>query len=198
MDWPGIFQAAEGFPVAVASALSLAPRRTQQEAPAPAPPSQEARTAYLAYEAAAADFMLNLHLIAELGVPPRMAGALWTWPVVYRAHGKIVEAASRMVATFGQIVILGTYEVAERGCELAEALDAAAQALSVRRRRITTTPDFRDKYQAAGKTFRAYLLAVRADMSLPPPPPTPEVSPGEGDEAGSSTGEVHASEPSSP
>ena len=181
MDWYslflGIFSGAVGLPSAAVSTRELLSKSEMGNAPGRAAHSPEALTAYLAHENAGAEYLFNLHLIAEVGVPPKLLGGLWTWPIVYRAHRHLVESSSQLLTTFGQMVILGSYEVAERACDFAETLDALTRALTVQRGRIKSNPDFREKFQTATEALRTYMLAVREELNLSPPPPPPQALP---------------------
>jgi len=186
MDWSslflGIFPGAVLLPSAAVSTRQLLSKSEMGNAPGRAAHSPEALTAYLAHENAGAEYLFNLHLIAEVGVPPKLLGGLWTWPIVYRAHRHLVESSSQLLTTFGQMVILGSYEVAERACDFAETLETVTRSLTVQHGRITSSPDFREKFQTAAVALRTYMLAVREELNLSPSPALSELASGPGEE----------------
>ena len=125
--------------------------------------------AYIAYQAASTEFLVNLQLIVGIGVPPSFAGGLWTYPIVLRAHQRMVDSATQAAVAFGQIVMLGSDEVAEAAFEVGLALGAAGSGIEINQRRIKRTPEFDRKINVVSEALRTYLLAVRSDLELPAP-----------------------------
>jgi len=152
-------------------------------------PSPAAAAAYLAFEKGAAEMLLHMQLIVGIGVPPSIKGGLWSYPVVYRSHRAMIEAMSTMVVAFGQMVMLGTYEVNEAGFQFAEALADVTNSVEVVHRRIRSTPTYEAKLRTAQEAMRNFLLAARADLAVPgkvsddqPERDQPTLPPGDQDE----------------
>jgi len=143
-----------------------------------------AGAAYLAYEAAASELLFHVQLIVNIGVPPSIKGGLWSYPVVYRSHQAMVDAMAAMTVAFGQMVMLGSYEVNEAAFNFGMALADVTKSLPIVGRRMRSTPDFEERVHAAQVALRAFLLAARADMEVPGPT-GPEVGSSEGTSSGS-------------
>jgi hypothetical protein len=168
MDLSGLFinlaQLGESVP---ASLLAL--RAVRHPEGKPSDP-QLAIGAYVGYEVALSRYLFSLQLMAKVGIPPKVVGAIWSWPAVLRAHRDLVAAATDMTTIFGQLVMLGDPSVLEPAYEAGLAVGRLTQAASVQRRRWLGNPDFDDAVAEAGRAVRAYLLAVREVLTLPSPP----------------------------
>ena len=166
----GILQMFESLPAAVVSMREMrdSGRREVLETATQPDMRPEAMAVYLAFEAAATEYILALDLIARLGVPPKVAGALWSWPSVFRAHRTLQDAVATMTASFGQMIILGSSEVTAAAYDFALRLAEVGPTLQVARRRLVGNPTFDVKHGEALVALRAYLLAVRRELSREP------------------------------
>ena len=163
-------QLVEGVPAAFVALKSMfSPRQRELLAAAtPRDVRPEAVGTYIAFQAAATEFLFSVGFIVQLGVPPKASGALWTWPAVFRAHRSAHDAALRLASSFGQMVMVGSVDVTTAAFEVCEALAAVSGSMEVRRRRLTTSPNFEEKHANASVALRQYLLAVRTELSLGP------------------------------
>lgn len=131
---------------------------------------------YLSFQAGATEVILHLQLIADVGLPPKMAGGLWTWPTVWRSFKGLMESGERMTVAFGQVLMLGSSDVTEAAYEVSMAIGDAMKSLPVQGRRLTLTPELRDRIEVANRAMSVYLLAAREALNLdalPDPSETP-------------------------
>jgi hypothetical protein len=126
-----------------------------------------AATTYLAFQSSAADAVSNLRLIVNIGVPPPLKGGLWCWPAVYRAHRRLVDTTSEMIVAFGQMVMLGNYDVVEAAHEFGMEFSKCAADLPMVRGRIAMTDEFSQRLDAAVRALRTFTLAARKDLNVP-------------------------------
>jgi hypothetical protein len=129
-----------------------------------------AAAAYLAYESAATRSVVNLGVMVGVGIPPRFIGGLWSWPAVYRAHQRFVDAVGDMMVAFGQMVMLGDYGVVEAAYDFSRRLGDCSKDLPTVRGRLGTRIAMTDEYQArlnaAYGDLRAFILAARNDLEI--------------------------------
>jgi hypothetical protein len=74
---------------------------------------------------------------------------------------------SDMLVAFGQMVMLGDYEVNEAAYRFGAALANASRDLPVVGGRITSTPEFEKKMDDARVAMRDFLLAGRGYLAVP-------------------------------
>lgn len=135
-------------------------RNRQQDA---APGDVPTRTsAYLRFQESAIQLSLDLQLLAEIGLPPGLVGAAWTWPSAFRAFRRIQrEIAELSKATFG-IGVVGSREVLEVTIRVGEAL--AAMASRVPEEKGPTSTTFQMLADDLTANLAAYADAARSDL----------------------------------
>jgi hypothetical protein len=126
-----------------------------------------AEAVYLTHQAAVSTALANLSTIVSIGVPPPASGAVWSWPVVYRAHGSLAESVTQMAVSFGSMVMIGDYDVVEAAHSLGLAFVECTTALPRVGRRIAMTKEYQQKLDEAQFALRAFLLAARKDLNVP-------------------------------
>lgn len=122
---------------------------------------------YIAYQTAASEALVHLHYIISIGVPPPVVGGLWTWPQVFRSHRLFVDAVTKQVTAFGQMVLLGNYDVVEAAYSFGMEFSKCTEDLPKVGRRLAMTHEYQERLNKANAELRSFILAARKDLSVP-------------------------------
>lgn len=176
VDPLGITQAVEGVGPALLAFRSLFSKRRDD---ADALPHPEALGVYRQYQGATLDLVIALRLLADIGVPPKAAGGIYTWPAVLRIHRLILTATEQALVSFGEIVMLGSYAAGKAGLGVMEAIaratkefQPAGKTFKIGRRefqpiaRISLTPGLDERIQESVVAIRNFALTVRDELGV--------------------------------
>lgn len=138
-------------------------RRLRQRDDDVAPGDFGARSrAYIRFEDAATASVLHLQLLANIGMPPGLAGALWTWPAAMRSSRRVLEEMNETVASLFQIALVGSQDVLAAAVAAADAIGAVAAAFPERRRADRSS--FTVLVDEAVDRLGSYVDAARRDL----------------------------------
>jgi hypothetical protein len=129
-----------------------------------------AAATYISYQTAATRSLASLSVMVGIGVPPRILGSIWTYPTVFRAQRLFVDGVGDMLIAFGQMVMLGDYDVVEAAYEFGLRFGECSKDLPTTRGGLVTRIAMSDEYQArldaANKALRTFVLAARKDLGI--------------------------------
>ena len=162
----GIAQVAEGLP-----ALLSGLKRRKGEKPASI---ALALPAYLAFQESTVTLLQHYNTARTLGVPPRLAGAVWTWPSVWRAHKGIQSSWIGIVTAVTDVRVFGSDEVFNAAHDVLEGIGKASRAFphsSRNRARWNREGDvFDGEAQSTYEALWAFGNAVRKEVLGSAPP----------------------------
>ncbi|HEU0132975.1 MAG TPA: hypothetical protein VFQ85_18505 [Mycobacteriales bacterium] len=139
-------------------------RRLRQRDDDVAPGDFDARSrAYIRFEDAATASVLHVQLLANIGVPPGLAGALWTWPAAMRSSRRVLDEMNETVAALFQIALVGSQDVLAAAVAAAEAMGDVAAAFPGRRRAADRS-SFTVLVDAAVDQLGSFVDAARRDL----------------------------------
>jgi hypothetical protein len=127
-----------------------------------------AEKAYVAFITAATSLIYRFGLLADLGVPPRLQGGLWTFPAVMRSHRVLVDQNEALLVAFGQIAALGSTDALEAAGALAGAIAEVGKNWPSQRWPNRHQP-LMDALHAAGERLGDFTRAVRKELASPTP-----------------------------
>jgi hypothetical protein len=107
--------------------------------------------------------MMSLHLLAALGTPPKLAGALWTWPAAMRSMSRFVGAMNELTSALLEIALVGNDTVLDLAIAVAESLSDAASNFPARRGGGSSEA-FADSMSLAADRIMEVIAAARADL----------------------------------
>ena len=136
--------------------------RSRPDDVAPGDPADRL-AAYLRFQNAAASTLLQLQFLATLGTPPKVAGALWTWPAAVRSMRQALEAMSETLEALLEVVLVGDREVRDAAVSAADALAETAHVFPSRRGG-GTSEEFDTAATAAGERIVEFVEAGRRDL----------------------------------
>lgn len=117
-----------------------------------APGDKQTRTvAYVRFQESAAVALFHVQLIATLGTPPRLVGAVWTWPSAWRAMRRFSEGMTEMLTSLLGVALVGDQEVLDRAIIVGEKLGSTASSFPARRGGGDLSPEFAELAAQAGE-----------------------------------------------
>lgn len=120
------------------------------------------RAAYLRFQGSAIQLSLDLQLLADIGLPPKVTGAAWTWPSAFRAFRRVqAEIAELSKATF-EISVIGSRDVLDAAIHVGESL--AAMVSRIPDERGPTSDSFRALVDDLYDHLADYVDAARSDL----------------------------------
>ncbi|MDQ6946021.1 MAG: hypothetical protein M3256_07045 [Actinomycetota bacterium] len=154
----GFTQLAEGFPATI---LGLREVRADQKEERSHP---LATATYLDFQDAAVRMVSHIQLLAALGVPPSLHGALWSWPQAVRSHRAIIAEGQELTVQFGRLRMLGSSDVADAAFEVALAIGEALRSFPNHRGPSVADPEFGEQVAAALTALSAYGAVCRREV----------------------------------
>lgn len=136
--------------------------RSRPDDAAPGDPS-ERLAAYLRFQNAAASALLHLQLLATLGTPPKVTGAIWSWPAAFRSARQALNAMNDALTALLEVALVGDRVVRDAAVSAADALAETARVFPSRRGG-GTSDEFDTAATAAGERIVEFVEAGRRDL----------------------------------
>jgi hypothetical protein len=145
--------------------LSLLKRFRRETGDDPAPGDWQARSsAYRRFQTAGLSVFLNLQLLAALGTPPRITGALWTWPTAMRAGRQVLDSFNECLAALYDIALVGDHAVLDAAISVGEVLGQMASSFPARRGGGPLSAEFVQLVEHTGERLVDFAASARADL----------------------------------
>ena len=163
-DITASFELATRVPEVGALLLSLAKRlrgRPKDQAPGDKPTRI---AAYRRFQDAAITASLNLQALARVGLPPKLGGAVWTWPSAMRASNRSIESLNETSCALYEIALVGDDTVLDAATTTAEALGQMASSFPARRGGGALPDDFAELAERASSRLFDFVAAGRGDL----------------------------------
>ncbi len=143
--------------------------RRKTAADDPAPGDWQSRSlAYRRFQDAALNVFLNLQYLATVGTPPRLAGALWTWPSAIRAWRRVLDSLNESLGAIYEMAIIGDHGVLDAAVSVGEMLGQMASQFPARRGGGSLPPEFASLVDDAGQRLLDFAASARADLQKKP------------------------------
>lgn len=145
--------------------LALLKRFRRNPGDDPAPGDWPARSsAYRGFQIATLSVFLNLQFLAAVGTPPRLTGAVWTWPSAMRAGRQVVDSLNESLAALYDIALIGDHAVLDAAISVGEVLGQMASSFPARRGGGPLPAEFAQLVEDAGERLLDFTAAARADL----------------------------------
>lgn len=140
-------------------------RRVARHPSDPAPGDWQARsTAYRDFQHAIVPVVLDLQTLAVLGTPPRLRGAVWTWPTALRLAKRVPDGFRDSMSSVSAIALVGDGTVLDAALAVAESLAELAATFPERRRGGSLPPAFGHLVEHTMDLHAEFVRAARLDL----------------------------------
>jgi hypothetical protein len=144
------------------SMLKRVRRRGEDSGPGDAEQRWEA---YRRYQDAYVKVMQGLQMVASIGVPPPLRGALWTWPTVTRSTRRVVEGFDELLAALLEIAVVSDARVIDAAANAAESIADLASSFPARVRPGRLPKEFAEHVDAAAEQLGEFIERARNDLA---------------------------------
>lgn len=116
---------------------------------------------YLEFQSALTQLLLDLHLLAGIGIPPSISGALWSWPIAFRAQRDVRDGMRSALGSLTAISLLASASVHDAGFRASELAAEAAEAFPDAK---SSHERFEASVDRAQEALRDFIEAARAEL----------------------------------
>lgn len=150
-----------------ASRLKRLVRRLRRQPEDPAPGDWQSRSvAYRNFASAALATSQDLQLIAAIGTPPKLLGALWSWPIAFRASRRVPDRFLDTLSAMVEISLLGDRTVLQAAGEAGEALADVAASFPEQRGRQVARTEFSQRVDIFNDRLAGFITVARHDLQV--------------------------------
>lgn len=151
-------QTITSLPSAILAVKQLAPNDGRRSAPG-------AECAYINFINSASAVIYRFRLIADLGVPPQIKGAAWTWPVAIQSQRALIDSTEVLIGAIGRIVALGSSKTLIEARNVTEAIHEIGTNWPAERW-PKKVPGLLTGIEIAGERLGNFAHVVRDEMSV--------------------------------
>lgn len=140
-------------------------KRIREHPDDPAPGTWDVRRgAYLRFQETALGATQALQLLASLGTPPSLVGAVWTWPAALRASRHMMDAFNAALAALFEVRLVGGKDAQDSAVAVAETLVRVTHSFPARRGGGDLPSEFENDVQEFNERLVDFVDAARADL----------------------------------